>query len=331
MDQGSAPIHNVAPETELATTTWTPAVGGAYRKSTSARLRDYSGSFLFVVPYLLFFAAFTLWPLIYAFWVSLHVWTTVGGNAGFDGLAHYYNLFFKYGSIDVVQAYWLSLVNTVFFAVISVPLLVLVALIFALLLATAPFMSFFRALYYMPAVLSVAVAMTIWLWVFNSNGLANTYLRQSIPWLIQQPYGWITIFIATLWWTPGFNMVILLAGILEVPNDYHEAAKIDGANGLQRIWYITLPILRPVLAFVTITQMIASFGLFGQPFILTKSLSSINGGPLRSTQSVALAMYNEAFGADQNLALAAAESFVLGVILIILAVLQLRFFRATEV
>jgi multiple sugar transport system permease protein len=329
MNQGSSPLQNVAAEAEVGAASRAAAVVPAYRRGTGVSLRDYATSFLFVVPYLLFFAAFTVVPLLYAGWVSLHVWTTVGGNTGFDGLAHYYNLFFR-TDISVVQSYWYSMLNTVLYAIISVPLLVFIALVFALLLANGPFRNFFRAVYYVPAVLSVAVAMTVWLWIFQSGGIANTYLHNSLPWLFQQPYAWISIFISTMWWTPGFNMVILLAGIMEVPNDYHEAAKIDGANGLQRILYITLPILRPVLAFVIITQMIASFGLFGQPFLLTHSLSSATGGPNLSTQSVALAIYNEAFGVDQNLALAAAESFLLGLLLIILAVLQLRFFRATE-
>ncbi len=329
MDQGSSPLQKVVPEAAAGTTTRVPAVAPVYSRGMGVQLRDYAGSFLFVVPYLLFFAAFTVVPLVYAFWVSLHTWTTVGGNAGFDGLAHYYNLFFRY-DISVVQQYWNGMLNTVFFSIFSVPLLVILALIFALLLANGPFRNFFRAIYYVPAVLSVAVAMTVWLWIFQSGGMANSYLHSNVPWLIQQPYAWLTIFISTLWWTPGFNMVILLAGIMEVPNDYHEAAKIDGANGLQRIWYITLPILRPILAFVVITQMIASFGLFGQPFILTHGGPSTIGGPTSSTMPVALTMYNEAFGTDQNLALAAAESFVLGVILVILAVASLRFFRATE-
>jgi ABC-type sugar transport system permease subunit len=124
-------------------------------------------------------------------------------------------------------------------------------------------------------------------------------------------------------------MIVLLAGLLGIPNDYYEAAKIDGANGLQRILFITLPLLRPVLAFVTITQMIASFGLFGQPFILTHGGPGV-GGPTKSTTPVALQMYNEAFGTSQNLGLACAMSFVLGVILVILAALQVRFFRTTE-
>jgi multiple sugar transport system permease protein len=329
MNQGTTPLQTAATEAEAGAASRMAAVGPAYRRGTGVALRDIATSIMFVVPYFVFFAAFTVIPLLYAGWVSLHVWTTVGGNTGFDGLAHYYNLFFR-TDISVVQSYWYGMLNTVLYSIISVPLLVFVALVFALLLANGPFRNFFRAVYYVPAVLSVAVAMTVWLWIFQSGGMANTYLHNDLPWLIQQPYAWLSIFVSTLWWTPGFNMVILLAGIMEVPNDYHEAARIDGANGLQRIWYITLPILRPVLAFVVITQMIASFGLFGQPFLLTHSLSSANGGPGSSTQSVALAIYNEAFGSDQNLALAAAESFVLGIILIVLAVLQLRFFRATD-
>jgi multiple sugar transport system permease protein len=325
MDQGSTPVHNLGLESEAVAAALPSApISGVYRRSPGTAARDYLGSFLFVVPFLLFFGFFTIWPLIYAFWVSLHTWTTVSGDHGFVGLTHYYNLFFQYNTFDTVRNYWSGMKVTVFFAIISVPLLVLVALIFALLLASGPFRSFFRTVYYVPAVLSITVAMTVWLWILQEGGIASTYLHRDIPWLIDQPWAWVSIFLATLWWTPGFNMIILLAGIIDVPGDYHEAAKIDGANGLQRILYITIPLLRPVLAFVTITQMIASFGLFGQPFLLT------HGGPGTSTTPVALSMYNEAFGADQNLGLASAESFVLGIILIIIAVIQLRFFRAAE-
>ena len=242
MDQGSSPVHNVALEQDVVTPVSVASVRPVRGRPSSTRFLDYAGSFLFVVPYLLFFAAFLLWPLGYAFWVSIHTWQTIAGNQGFAGLAHYYNLFFRQDILSVSD-YWTAMKNTIFFAVVSVPLLVILALIFALLLANGPFRNFFRSLYYVPAVLSVAVAMTLWLWVFQNGGVASTYLHDNIPWLIQQPYSWIAIIVATLWWTPGFNMVILLAGIMEVPNDYHEAAKIDGANGLKRIWYITLPIL----------------------------------------------------------------------------------------
>jgi len=332
MDQGSTPVHNIgAAERGPATTTATQAVisvGGPRRRPLGVRSKDYAGSFLFVVPYFLFFVAFLLWPLIFAGWISLRNWTTVGGDTGFTGLRHYYNLFFNWKLDDTVN-FWQSIENTAFFAVITVPLLTLLALTLALLLVHGPFRTFFRSVFYIPAVLSVAVAMTVWLWMLQNGGILDTYLHDNIPWLIQQPWAWLSIIIATLWWTPGFNMIVLLAGLLNIPNDYYEAAKIDGANGLQRLLFITLPLLRPVLAFVTITQMIASFGLFGQAFILTHGGPGV-GGPTKSTTPVALQMYNEAFGTSQNLALACAMSFILGLILIILAVLQIRFFRATE-
>lgn len=328
MDQGSTPVHNIgAVEVAPATTAATLAVSGMRKRPLGLRLRDYSGSFLFVLPYFLFFIAFLLWPLVYAFWVSLRNWTTVGGDTGFTGLRHYYNLLFNWKLDDTVN-FWQSLLNTGFFAVITIPLLVLLALCMALLLVHGPWRSFFRSIFYVPAVLSVAVAMTVWLWMFQNQGVLDSYIHDNIPWLIQMPWAWATIIIATLWWTPGFNMIVLLAGLLNIPNDYYEAATIDGANGLQRILFITLPLLRPVLAFVTITQMIASFGLFGQPFILTKGGPGV-GGPTHSTTPVALQMYNEAFN-TQNLALACAMSFILGLILIVLAIAQIRFFRSTE-
>lgn len=328
MDQGSTPTQNIGAVERAAVAQGVAPVSGARRPSLAVRARDYGGSILFVVPYLLFFVAFLLWPLAYALWVSLRTWTTTGGDQGFTGLRHYYNIFFNFKLDDTVY-FWQSLENTAFFAVITIPLLVLLSLILALLLVHGPWRSFFRGVFYIPAILSVAVAMTVWLWILQNGGILDTYLHDSIPWLIRQPWAWISIIVATLWWTPGFNMIVLLAGLLGIPNDYYEAAKIDGANGLQRVLFISLPLLRPVLAFVTITQMIASFGLFGQPFILTHGGPGV-GGPTQSTTPVALQMYNEAFGTSQNLAFACAMSFVLGIILIILAALQVRFFRSTE-
>ncbi len=318
MSQGSVAA------TPVATTTST-----VRRRSFAARLSDYGGSFLFVVPYLCFFLAFIVWPIAYALWVSLRNWTTTGGDTGFTGLRHYYNLLFNW-KLDATVYFWDSLENTAFYAVVTIPLLVALSLAMALLLLNAPWRTLFRGLFYVPAVLSVAVAMTVWLFILQNGGVLDNYIHTNIPWLIRQPWAWVSIIVATLWWTPGFNMVVLLAGLIDIPNDYYEAAKIDGANGMKRLWYITLPLLRPILAFVTITQMIASFALYGQPFILTHGGPGI-GGITQSTTPVVLQMYNETFGPDQNLALACAMTFILGIILVVLALLQIRFFfRSTE-
>jgi multiple sugar transport system permease protein len=320
MDQGSAPMQDIGvePSAQLRSQPITAVRKG----SLGFKLRDYAGSFAFLIPYLAFAILFLYAPLIYAFILSLHQWSTIAGDQGFVGLLHYHTLFLKSSSI-YFQNFWAGIEHTALFVVITVPLLVAISLGLALLLANAPFRAFFRAIFYIPAVLSVTVACTIWLWIFQNPGLLTSMFHVNVDWTTTQPWAWVTIIVTTLWWTIGFNMVILLAGIIEVPNDYHEAAKIDGARAWQRVLHITIPLIRPILAFVTITQMIASFGLFGQSYVITR------GGPSQSTQPITMYILNEAFG-DFNLAMASAMSFVLGIILIVLAILQFRLFRAGE-
>lgn len=324
MTQGAAPPKE--PELALGTeigSTATQRVSGSRNKSLSYRLRDYGGSFLFVVPYLVFFFAFLLGPLLFAAYMSVHNWQTIGGNQGFIGLQHYQRILTDTNSIEY-QDFLRGMKNTGLFVIISVPLLVIVPFFLALLLANGPFRSFFRGIFYLPAVLSVTVAMTIWLWIFQPQGLLNGYLHTNTQWLINTPTAWFAIIISTLWWTIGFNMVVLLAGVIDVPQDYHEAAKIDGANAVQRVWYITVPVLRPILAFITITQTLASFGLFGQPFILTQ------GGPQRTTEPIMYTIYLEAFGGNQDIGAASAMSFILGAVLVVIALILLRVFRLKE-
>lgn len=292
----------------------------ARRRPLGVRVRDYGGSFLFLVPYLLFFVAFLLAPLIYAFILSLHNWNTLSGDQGFVGFRHYGYILFTPGS-TLFGEFWGGMAHTALFVAVTVPLLVGLSLLLALLVADAPLRGLFRTVLYIPSILSVTVASTIWLFIFQSGGLLDTYLRQDIPWLTTQPWAWLTIIITTLWWTMGFNMIVLLNGVLTVPRDYHEAAMIDGAGAARRVWSITLPTIRPILAFVFITNVLASFGLFAQAQLLT------GGGPGDETRPITLYIYNAAFGSD-NLATASALSFTLGLILVAVALVQLRLFRA---
>lgn len=324
MDQGTTPIEK--PDLVIgsqAAATAPMAVSGARRKSAGILFRDYFTSFLFVVPYLFFFIAFLFGPLLWSAWMSIHNWSTIGGNQGFIGLKHYEEILFNSSSISF-EDFWRGMKNTGFFVIISVPMLVIIPFCLALLLANGPFRTFFRGLFYLPAVLSVSVAMTIWLWIFNPQGILNGIFHTQTQWLTNTPTAWFAIIISTLWWTIGFNMVVMLAGVVDVPNDYYEAAKIDGANAWHRIWYITIPVLRPILAFVTITQTLASFGLFGQPFILT------GGGPQHTTEPIMYTIYLKAFSSDQDIGSAAAMSFILGAILVAVSIVMLRFFRANE-
>ncbi len=307
-------------DTSLAAST--RGVTTARGRSIGANFLDYGGSFLFVVPYLLFFIAFLLGPLVYAFILSLHKWDTLTGDQGFIGLDHYKTFLFNSSDIHF-HDFYAALEHTLIFTVITVPLLVGLGLVLALLVAESPGRSFWRAIFYLPNVLSVAVVCALWLWIFQTGGLADTYLHQNINFIQNQPWAWIVLIVTTLWWTVGGNMVILLAGVVEVPKDYHEAAKIDGANGLQRILYITIPILRPILAFVTITTMLGSVAMVGQSLLITQ------GGPDQSTETIFLYIYHQGFD-QSSLGTAAAMSFVVGLIMVAISVSALKFFRASE-
>ncbi len=291
----------------------------AHRRSLGNKLRDYGGSLLFLIPFILFWLAFVFYPLAYSFNTSLHRWSALSGDEGFVGFRNYHNILFNPDSA-LYSNFWSGMVHTALFVVITVPSLVVLALVLAILVADSPWRNFFRPVFYIPAVLSVTVACAVWRWIFQDPGLINTYLGLHINWLETEPWAWLTIIITTLWWTVGLNMVILLAGVLEIPRDYHEAAMIDGATWFQRVRGITLPILSPVLGFVVITQTLASFGLFGQPQLITR------GGPGDDTTSIVYRIFNEVYSGN-NYATASAMTFLLGLVLVVISIVQLRFLR----
>ncbi len=288
-------------------------------RSFGSKLHDYGGSLLFLAPFLLFWLAFVFYPLAYSFNTSLHRWNSLTGDAGFIGFHNYYNILLNQNSV-LFTRFWSGMAHTALFVVITVPSLVVLALLLAILVSDSPWRNFYRPIFYIPGVLSVTVACSIWRWNFQDPGLINTYLHLNVNWFETEPWAWLTIIITTLWWTVGLNMVILLAGILEIPKDYHEAAMIDGATWLQRVWSITVPILRPVIGFVVVTQTLASFGLFGQSQLITL------GGPGEDTTPIVLYIFNEVFKSS-NYATASAMTFLLGVVLIAIAAVQLRFLR----
>jgi multiple sugar transport system permease protein len=143
----------------------------------------------------------------------------------------------------------------------------------------------FRAMYFAPYVLGVAVVAVLWRYLLDSNiGLVNHYLGvlglpDDTAWLTSQPWAWISLIGVTVWWTLGFNAIIYLAALGEIPPDLYEAAKMDGANAWHRFVHITLPGLRPVLLFVTSVTIIASVNMFGQSFLMTQ------GGPGTETRT----------------------------------------------
>lgn len=283
--------------------------------------------YLFVLPHLLFFAAFLGWPFFYGIYISLFDFDFLRPEyRPFIGLQNYQNLFTP-GSIQYAN-FWRSIWNTAVFILLSVPLLVGFALLLAVLLnGRYRGRNFLRALYFAPYALSVTVAAVLWRWIFEQGGLVNYYLFElglpQISWLGSMPWAWVAILVCTLWWTIGFNTVILLAALQEIPDQLYEAAAIDGATSFQQFFAITLPLLRPVLLFVITITVIASANLFGQPYIMTA------GGPVQRTESVMMRIFNE--GIIQNrMGSAAAMSIFVAAILLLLTWLNFRFFGSAE-
>jgi multiple sugar transport system permease protein len=289
--------------------------------------------YLFILPHLVFFAVFIGYPFFNGIYLSLLQYDFLRPErTTFLGLQNYQNIF----TPDTPQyaPFWNSLRNTLLFVVYSVPFLVALPLGLAVLLNTkTPGRNAFRAIYYAPQVLSGAVVTLVWWWIFQSQGgLINYYIAdlgmRPPRWLSTMPWAWVSIIIATVWWTIGFNMVIILAALQDIPGYIYEAAEIDGATGIQAFFRITLPMLRPVLLFIITITIIASFNLFIQPFMMT------GGGPPRpggggSTEPVMLRIYREGFERNQQ-GMAAAMSVIVASIMMLVSYLNFRIFRQRD-
>jgi multiple sugar transport system permease protein len=223
---------------------------------------------------------------------------------------------------------------TLIFVVTSVPFLILIPLGLAVLLNTKIAGSrFFRAMYFAPWVLSCAVISLIWWWIFQSQGgLLNVYLKlwgfDTPRWLSTMPYAMISIVVATIWWTMGYNMIIFLAALQDIPNDLYEAAEMDGANSWQRFAHITMPLLQPVFVFIVVITIIASFNLLGQPMMMTRGAPAqpTGGG---ATEPVMLRIFTEGFVRPFQ-GSAAAMSVIVAIIMMVFSFANFRIFRYRE-
>jgi multiple sugar transport system permease protein len=300
----------------------------AARSRRTSRKRADLTAYLFILPHLIFFAAFLGWPLLYGIYISLFEFDFAFPDyRPFIGLENYRNLFDS-SSIQY-RDFWRALRNTGIFVLWSLPPLVLVALFLAVLLnGEYRGRNFFRAVFFAPWSLSAVVASLLGWWIFqDQGGLMNAFLdRLGLPdvsWLGALPWAWIAITAVTVWWTVGFNSIIFLAALQDIPAALYEAAAIDGATRTQQFRYVTLPMLRPVLVFVITITLIASANLFAQPIIMTR------GGPSSGTESIIMRIYREGFS-TYRMGSAAAMSIVVAAVLLVLTALNFRMFGRSE-
>lgn len=285
------------------------------RKKT---LRTLGTALLFMAPFAVLYTIFTIWPVFQGAWVSTRNYSLMGdmGSVGFDNYTR------AFGD----KYFWGALRNTTLFAAITVPLLIVTALSLALLAnRNTRLRKLARTAFYIPSVLSVTVISYITIYMasphtgFINNLLHNLGMPASVEpqWLLGRGLQWVTLSVATVWWTVGFSMLLYLAALQEIPDEMYEAAEIDGASKTRQLFSITLPLMSRTNWLVFLLQVLASFKVFGQIFLITQ------GGPGTATRPLVQYIYETGFGKDK-MGYAAAMSFALFFILLLFSALQIR-------
>lgn len=294
-----------------------PATGTlSARSQRKIRNRDFKQNnvmgYLFIGPWLLGFFLFAFIPLVMSFWLAFTDYDILG-DWEFIGLANFERMFFQ----DV--RYGRSLAATFKYVIASVPLRLVFALGVAMLLNTKRRgVYWYRAAYYIPSVIGGSVAVAVmWRQLFGRQGVINAVGEllgfPPVNWLGNPDTAiWTLILLAV--WQFGSPMLIFLAGLRQIPQEMYESASIDGANGWQKFFRITLPLLTPIIFFNLVMQIIAGFRVFTQAFIVT------SGAPLDTTLFYSLYLYNRAFSNFQMGYAAAMAWVMLGIIAVLTAI-----------
>lgn len=275
--------------------------------------------YLFLAPYLVVFLLFMVYPVLHGLWISFQEYSVIDGVSRWVGLENYIRMIRD-------PVFWKSLWNTLYFTLLSTPPLVVLGLALAIAIDRQfKLRSLFRVVFFAPYVLSVSVVGILWLWLLMPDyGLIDrvlTGLGFNTPnWLFDPRWAMPAVVLTTVWWTVGFNMIIFLAGLQDIPQSLYEAADVDGAGPWQKFWHITVPGLRRVTLFVVVRQVIASFQIFGQVFIMT------GGGPYGSTRVLIQYVYEKAFR-DYDMGYASSMAYTLFLIILVCTVLQFKLSR----
>jgi len=295
----------------------------AVRRGAATSERS-GAAYVFLAPALVIIGVFFLLPIAAALVLSLtdfDIYSIASiGNARFLGFANYARLL-------RTSDFWTALLNTLYFALVGGPLSIAASLGAALLLnhRLVRFRSFFRTVYFAPFVTTLVAVAIVWKYLYHPQfGVLNYLLGKvgvgPIDWLGNPHWAMPAIILVAVWKNFGYNMLIFIAGLQSIPQELYEAAHLDGAGAWQRFRHVTLPMLAPTLVFVSVITMIGYFQLFAEPYVMTR------GGPLRSTTSVVLLMYEEGFR-WWRMGYAASLAFVLFAVVLAATLVQLRLQR----
>ncbi len=280
-------------------------------------VRGWFSALPFLGPHLILFAVFGLIPTVFGVYVAFTRWNLVG-SPEFIGFDNFRVLFDRDHAFH--EVFVNGLLNTVFFVLISVPLLTAIPLLIAVVLSRKDLRAanVFQGIFYIPGLISVSAGALAWALVFDRElGPVNQLLGTSISFTTSQPWAWIAIFTLTVWAGIGGNLIIYRSAISAIPAELYEAAALDGAGAVRSFISVTLPSMQFPLLYTTVMTTTASFNVFGQPLMLTE------GGPAGSTTVLMMEVRDLAFGSGPSIAgVASAMAVVLGLVLMAISAIQ---------
>ncbi len=285
-------------------------------------LRTNIAAWLFLIPFLVFYVGFLLFPILRGFYISLFDSSLIGQDV-FVGLKNY-------ATMLTDKSFWESLFNTMFFVIISTPVIVIAGFILANFInAKLKGTTFLRASFFSSYVLSMSVVTGLWVFIYQpytgliSKLMAEMGAVEQIFWLDTKWLVWIAVLITTTWWTVGFDMILFLAGLQNIPEEIYEAAQIDGASRMQTIFRITIPMLKETTVLIILLQSISSFKLFGQTYLMSR------GGPGTHSRTLVHYIYETGF-INKQMGLASAMSVAFFVVVLLFSFLQKRVFADNQ-
>ncbi|MDB5079273.1 MAG: Sugar transporter permease [Chloroflexi bacterium] len=282
-------------------------------KKVPVNWRDAFWGYILIAPAFIFIIGFTFIPVIGAFGISLTKWDLLS-QAEFIGFDNYQRIF----SDNVATK---TLLNTFYYTFVSVPLGIIISLLLASLLnQKIRGLAIFRTFYYLPVISSTVAVSMIFRWVLDSQyGMLNGGLAifgiSPIPWLTDPAWAMPAVILVTVWRSLGFNMLVLLAALQDVPKELHEAAAMDGATAFHKFFYVSIPLITPAIFFVTMTSLINSFQSFDLVYNMTQ------GGPARATSLIGYYLWEQAFK-YLNMGYGAAIAFVLFFFILVITFVQ---------
>lgn len=273
----------------------------------------------FVLPYVIFFAVFVVYPLTFSFVLIFNRWNIVTPMK-WIGLKNFSRLFSD-------PLFFKAIGNTFTFLLIHIPLQIVVALGFSLLLnSKIKFRGFYRSIYFLPVVVSGVVVTILWQQLYAYDyGVLNILLTSlglpRVPWLVDPAFAMPSIALMATWKNVGIYIVVFLVGLQNIPRELYEAASLDGANTSDQFFRITLPMLNPTIIIIVVLSTIGGFSLFIEPYVLTA------GGPVQSTLSAMLYIYKQAFYFN-HMGYAATLGFVFALVILVVVLIQRKLIEA---